>query len=83
VLRPRITAPNDLVVTKLKRFHSGDREDIRLLCDAGEVTREGILGSLDLAYPFGMDEEEDPSHKRVNENLRKVLEYLDGRSRNL
>jgi hypothetical protein len=83
VLRPRITAPNDLVVTKLKRFHSGDREDIRLLCDTGEVTRDGLLKSLDLAYPFGMDEEEDPSHKRVSENLGKVLDYLEGRSRSL
>ena len=37
VIRPDRPEAHDLVVTKLKRFHAGDREDIRILCDSGEV----------------------------------------------
>jgi hypothetical protein len=83
VLRPRIPEPHDLAVTKLKRFHAGDREDLRILCDSGELTREGLERALGNAYQFGMDEEEDPEHKRVNDSLRKVIAYLEGRSRTL
>jgi hypothetical protein len=83
VLRPCVPEPHDLAVTKLKRFHAGDREDLRILCDSGDLTPEGLQRTLDVAYPFGMDEEEDPDCKRVNENFRKVIAYLEGRSRAL
>jgi hypothetical protein len=83
VLRPRQPEPHDLAVTKLKRFHAGDREDLRILCESGELTREGLEQALDSAYPFGMDEEEEPQHKRVKENFRKVIDYLEGTSRTL
>jgi len=83
VLRPRQLDAHDLAVTKLKRFHAGDREDLRILCDAGDLTREGLERALNSAYPFGMDEEEDPECKRMNENCRKVIDYLEGRSRTL
>ena len=83
VLRPRQLDAHDLAVTKLKRFHAGDREDLRILCDSGDLTRAGLERALDSAYPFGMDEDEDPGCKRTNENLRKVIDYLEGRSREL
>ena len=83
VLRPKQLDPHDLAVTKLRRFHAGDREDLRILCDSGDLTREGLERALTSAYPWGMDEEEDPGCKRVNEHFRKVLDYLEGRSRNL
>lgn len=83
VLRPYQPEPHDLAVTKLKRFHAGDREDLRILCDSGELTREGLEKSLDSAYPFGMDEAENPACTRVKENFRKVLAYLAGQSREL
>ena len=70
-------------MTKLKRFHAGDREDLRILSDAGDLTGDGLERALDSAYPFGMDEEEDPACKRVNENLRKLIDYLEGQSRTL
>ena len=83
VLRPRQLDPHDLAVTKLKRFHAGNREDLRILCDAGDLNREGLERALNSAYPFGMDEEEDPGCKRTNENFRKVIDYLEGQSRTL
>ena len=83
VLRPRQLDAHDLAVTKLKRFHAGDREDLRILCDSGDLTRKGLERALASAYPFGMDEEEDPGCKRTNENFRKVIDYLEGRSRGL
>ncbi len=83
VLRPRQPEPHDLAITKLKRFHAGDREDLRILCDAGDLSREGLERALDSAYPFGMDEEEEPAYKRVKANFRRVIDYLEGRSRDL
>lgn len=83
VLRPRQLDANDLAVTKLKRFHAGDREDLRILCDSGNLTREELERALDSAYPFGMDEEEDPGCKRTNQNFRKLIDYLEGRNRTL
>ncbi len=83
VLRPKQLDPHDLAVTKLRRFHAGDREDLRILCDSGDLTREGLERALDSAYPWGMDEEEDPDCKRVNDHFRKVIDYLEGRSDDL
>jgi hypothetical protein len=83
VLRPQQLDPHDLAITKLRRFHAGDREDLRILCDSGDLTQEGMERALGSAYPFGMDEEENPEHKRVNEHFRKLMEYLEGRSRQL
>jgi hypothetical protein len=83
VIRPKQLDPNDLAITKLRRFHAGDREDLRILCDSGELTKEELNRALNSAYPFGMDEEEDPGCKRVNDHLKKVIDYLEGRRRDL
>jgi hypothetical protein len=83
ILRPKQPEPHDLAVTKLKRFHAGDREDLRILCDAGDLTPQALDEALASAYPFGMDEEEDPACKRVRENLGTVIAYLEGRRRDL
>ena len=83
VLRPKQPEPHDLAVTKLKRFHAKDREDIQILCDTGEVTVAGLQAALDLAYVFAADEEEDPGRKRAYTNLRLVIEYLEGKRRSL
>jgi hypothetical protein len=83
VLRPLQPEPHDLAVTKLKRFHAGDREDVRIMCDSGDLTPEGLQRSLDSAHAFSADAEEDPGRKRAYENLRRVIDYLDGRSRSL
>jgi hypothetical protein len=82
VLQPRQLDPHDLAITKLKRFHAGDREDLQILC-SGHLTVSGLQRALNSAYPFGMDEEEDPDCKRVQDHFRKVIDYLEGRVRNL
>jgi hypothetical protein len=83
VLRPKAPEPHDLAVTKLKRFHAKDREDLQILCDLGEITAAELQNALDLAYALAADEEEDPGRKRAYANLRVVLEYLDGKRRTL
>jgi len=42
VLRPKQPEPHDLVVTKLKRFHAKDRQDLRILCDSGELMSDRL-----------------------------------------
>jgi len=83
VLRPRTLDAHHLAVSKLRRFHAGDREDLRILCDSGGVTTSGLKNALDSAFPFGLDEEENPDHKRVKDHFQKVLDYLEGRTKNL
>ena len=34
VIRPKQLDPHHLAITKLGRFHAGDREDIRIMCDS-------------------------------------------------
>lgn len=83
VLRPKQLDPHDLAVTKLRRFHAGDREDLAILCDSGQLTPAGLTRALHSAYPFGMDPEEDSDCKRVTDNFAKVVDYLEGRRRDL
>jgi hypothetical protein len=83
VLRPRQIDVHHLAITKLKRFHAGDREDVRILCDSGDLTSAGLADALDSAFPFGLDEEEDRDHQRVMNHYRKVNDYLEGRTRDL
>jgi hypothetical protein len=79
VIRPKMLDPHDLAVTKLRRFHSGDRQDLRILCDSGDLTTDGLMRALGSAYPWGMHEEEDPSCKRVNAHMRIVIDYLEAK----
>jgi hypothetical protein len=83
VLRPKQLDPHDLAISKLKRFHAGDREDLRILCDSGDLTRTGLEQALDSAFPLGTDEDAEPDYKRVEPHFRKLLEYLEGQSRDL
>jgi hypothetical protein len=79
VLRPMQLEPHDLAVTKLKRFHTGDREDLKILCDNGDLTRAGLERALDSAFPFGLDDDDDPWAKPVKRSFLQVLAYLEGR----
>jgi hypothetical protein len=83
VLRPRQLDANHLAISKLRRFHAGDREDLRILCDSGDLDTARLQIALDSAYPFGLDEEEDADHKRVKDHFAKVIDYLEGRTSGL
>ena len=82
VLRPRLLELHDLAITKLRRYHSGDSEDLRIICDSGAINPGDLLQALDSAFPFGIDPE-DPFAKGVKEHFDKVVEYLEGRARDL
>jgi hypothetical protein len=83
VLRPKQLDAHHLAMTKLRRFHAGDREDLRILCDSGDLTTNGLLSALDSAYPFGLDEDEEPSHRLVKDHFHKLVDYLEGRRNDL
>ena len=77
VLRPRQPDPHDLAVTKLKRFHAGDQQDLKIMCDSGDLTPDGLEAALDSAFRWAADEEEDPGHRRARSSLRVVTRYLE------
>ena len=81
VIRPKLPEAHDLIVTKLKRFHAGDRRDIRLLCEMGKIVqttlRERFLG----AYQWV--EEDLPETIQARINLERVCKFLSGELRSL
>jgi hypothetical protein len=81
VLRPKQPEPHDLVVTKLKRFHPKDRQDIQIICDSGELNGDRLWEALDSAFAFA--DQEDPDRERAVENLMRVIDYLEGKTRTL
>lgn len=81
VLRPMQPEPHDLAVTKLKRFHAKDREDLQILCDSGELAADRLRERLESAFAWA--EKEDPDRDLAARNLARVIEYLEGRSRTL
>jgi hypothetical protein len=83
VLRPMQPDVHDLAATKLKRFHTTDREDLKIMCDAGDLAGDGLERALNSAFAFSPDDEEDSGRKRAYQSLRQVLAYLDGTSRTL
>lgn len=81
VLRPKRPEANDLAVTKLRRFHAKDREDVRILCDRGLLDSATLRDRLDSAHAF--TEEGDPGREAAYANLGVVIDYLEGRRRTL
>ena len=81
MIRPKRPEAHDLVVTKLKRFHAGDREDVRILCDTGQVDEVRLRERFDLAYAFS--DRDDPRVVVAEAHLGVVADYLAGRRRAL
>ena len=71
--------PHDLICTKLRRYATKDREDIRLLCDTLDIGSELLQTRLRLAWHSEKDEDDgDPEQTRTFLNLRRVQAYLRG-----
>ncbi|HWE37780.1 MAG TPA: DUF6036 family nucleotidyltransferase [Isosphaeraceae bacterium] len=83
VIRPKRPEAHDLVISKLRRFHLGDREDVQILCDAGDLSPATLRERIDLAFAFHADEDEDPHRKKAYSNLRIVIAYLEGKRRGI
>lgn len=79
VIRPKRPEVHDLLVTKLARFHAGDREDVQILCDTGEVDVDTLQDRFDLAFTFS--DPDDPRVVAATANLEVVAQYLEGRRR--
>jgi hypothetical protein len=77
VIRPTVLEFHDFAVTKLKRFAAKDREDLKLLCDRQLITPQGLKDSLENAFAFAADEDEDPNRKKAYDAYRKVCAYLE------
>lgn len=81
VIRPKYPEPHDLAVTKLKRFHAKDRQDLQILCDSGLLEADRLRQGLDSAFAWaGKD---DPDREIAARNLARVIEYLEGKTRTL
>ncbi len=76
VIRLWLPEAHDLIVTKLRRFHAGDREDVRILCDTGAVDANTLQERFDLAYAFS--DPDDPHVLKAVIHLDLTKEYLDG-----
>ena len=81
VLRPKQPEPHDLAVTKLKRFHAKDRQDIQILCDSGQLDVERLKEVLDSAFMWA--DKDDPERDVAAGNLMRVIDYLEGKTRTL
>ncbi|MFO0951213.1 MAG: DUF6036 family nucleotidyltransferase [Isosphaeraceae bacterium] len=81
LLRPRRLEDHDLVVSKLRRFHAGDRQDVRILCDDGGITEDTLRERFELAHSFS--DREAPDVIKAEAHLYAVIDYLEGRRRDL
>jgi hypothetical protein len=78
VIRPQFLEANDYAVTKLRRFSPKDREDIAFLCDRRLVTPAELRASFESAFAWYY--KDDQFCGPAEENLNRVLSYLDGRT---
>jgi hypothetical protein len=78
VLRPKQLEPHDLAVSKLSRFQMKDRQDIQLLCDSSLLMAERLVAAFESAHAFS--EKDDPRQELAASNLRRVLDYLEGKT---
>ena len=76
VLRLFHLEPHDLAATKLKRFASRDREDIRAMCDANLLTPEQLQVRLESAFRYTMEKDGDPNRDAAFAHLNVVQRYL-------
>ena len=81
VLRPKQPEPHDLAVTKLKRFHAKDRQDLQILCDSGQLDVDRLRQGLESAFAWA--EKDDPDREIAARNLLRVIDYLEGKARTL
>ena len=78
VIRPKQPELNDLAVTKLKRFHAKDRQDLQILCDSAELDSVMLRKALESAFAWA--DKDDPDRDRAVANLRRVIAYLEGKT---
>ncbi len=69
---------HDFAVTKLKRFSTKDRDDIRAMCDLGLLDPDTLARRVIDAYPLRLRDDKDDDAGRVaaDENVQVVLNYL-------
>jgi hypothetical protein len=72
--------PNDLAVTKLKRFEPKDRVDLQFLCDQGLLNLERVEAYLHSAWTWTTDKDGDEQRDRAFANFRRLRAYSQGES---
>jgi hypothetical protein len=73
--------PHDLAASKLRRFATKDRADIRQLCDLGHLDPDKLEQILEKAFPFNLEKDGDEFRDKPFSNLRIVQCYLRGEIR--
>ena len=70
--------PHDLAASKLRRFATKDREDIRQLCDMGHLDPDRLAEILEKAFAFNLPKDGDEYRDATFSNLQIVQKYLSG-----
>jgi hypothetical protein len=83
VIRLSLLEDHDLAVTKLKSFRTQDRDDLQFLADHGSLDPEVLRARLESAFMWSHPKEGDPVRERAFANLKKLIQYLEGRTRTL
>jgi hypothetical protein len=78
VLRVFHLDPHDLAATKMRRFATKDREDIRQLCDLGLIDEAQLESTLEKAFWYVHEKDGDEFRDGAFRNLRVVQKYLRG-----
>lgn len=71
--------PHDLAATKLGSFRPQDRQDLQFMCDEGLLEPEELKKALDSAFTWTTDKDGDVYRDSAFENLKAVVDYLEGR----
>jgi hypothetical protein len=79
VLRLWRLEPHDFAATKLRIFRPQDRQDLRFLCDQGLLNPVELRGSLESAFAWSLEKDDDPAREAAFANLERVIDYLEGR----
>lgn len=78
VLRVYHLDPHDLAASKLRRFATKDREDIRQLCDLGLLEPIQLETILEKAFRWNLEKDGDEYRDHTFANLHIVQKYLRG-----
>jgi hypothetical protein len=83
VLRLWALEPHDYAATKLKSFRAKDREDLRFLCDQGLLDPAELRRSVESAFVWVAEKDDDPDRDRAFLHLERVTDYLEGKTRSV
>ncbi len=78
VICPKLLEIHDQAATKLKSFRPQDKQDLRYVCDQGQIDPEKLRSSLEAAFPWYLPKDGDADRDLALQNLDTVQQYIRG-----